>query len=141
MKRFHTPSILLGMGLGLLLTALMGVVFFSFLTPEPSDAEIVDRATSLGMRMPQAEAGMVRLGDGTAELFIREGETLSALAQRLEREDVLDNSLEFQVLARQAGLADTPPPGRYEVLLPCSAKDLVRILAAGPKDSGQGEEG
>jgi cell division protein YceG involved in septum cleavage len=132
MKRYHVPSLLLGFGLGLLITALTGVVFFSIAPANLSDEEIMERAAALGMQHPgQAEWPMAADGMKTLELSGTEG--VSALAQRLSASGVLDAPLAFEILARQETLPDPLPQGVYLLPVPCDAQALVETLKAGPQ--------
>lgn len=133
MKRFHTPSLLLGFGMGLLATALLGIVLLPFVASDLTDEVIMERAYILGMRLPAEDDRLTRLSDGRVAVTVGEGETLSLLAERLSAAEVLSLPLEFEILARQSQLPDPPLPGRYVLSLPCTAKALVRALENGPE--------
>lgn len=132
MKRYHVPSLLLGFGLGLLITALTGVVFFSIAPASLSDEEIMERAEALGMRH-SADEEWPMAADGTRTFELSGTEGVSALAQRLSAAGVLDAPLAFEILARQESLQDPPAQGVYPLPVPCDAQALVEVLKAGPQ--------
>ena len=133
MKRYHVPSLLLGFGLGLLITALTGVVFFSGADVRLTDEEIMMRAAALGMSHT-GEAGLYHVQtNGGSRLELSGEERVSALAQRLAKAGILEASLEFEILARQEALQDPPEKGVYLLPPDCTAKQLVSVLKKGPE--------
>lgn len=132
MKRVHGPSLLFGFGLGLLITALLGVVFFSMAETRMTDEEIMERAVTLGMSLPSSGEAFPLQEDGTRTLTLSGEETVSQLAVRLERAGLIDSPLELEILARQTELADPPVKGTYTLPEACSVRELVRILQTGP---------
>lgn len=132
MKRVHGPSLLFGFGLGLLITALLGVVFFSLTEIRVSDEEIMERASTLGMTLPSSGEAFPLLEDGTRLLTLSGEETVSQLAVRMERAGLIDSPLELEILARQTELADPPEKGTYSLPQTCTVRELVRILQTGP---------
>ena len=132
MKRVHGPSLLFGFGLGLLITALLGVVFFSMAEIRVTDEEIMERAAALGMSLPSSAEVFPLLEDGTRRLTLSGEETVSQLAMRLERAGVIESPLELEILARQTELVDPPEKGTYTLPEACTVRELVRILQTGP---------
>jgi hypothetical protein len=48
-KLIDSKSVLLGLGLGIIITSLLGIIFFVGYKPQLSDAEIISYARKLGM--------------------------------------------------------------------------------------------
>ena len=113
MKSFHIKSILLGIGIGTILTAIISMIFMAGFNPNNvrlTDQEIIDRAKSLGM----LEAKSVLAVSGTTDT-------------KLES-DVADNTTETKndgITKKDSSLSEdktnqdnaTPPPKTPEPVI------------------------
>jgi UPF0755 protein len=66
-----------------------------------------------------------------AMLMVREGDSLAAVAARLERAGVIRNALVFRLRARVADLDRRLQPGEYHFTAPLGAAELLDLLATG----------
>ncbi len=134
MNRTHGPSILLGIGLGTLFTALLGMLFFLGYHPAPDDAEVLRRAAELGMVQKEDTqvAGVARQKDGSWVVIVSEKDTTVDLATRLVTAGLLTSELEFEIVAKSESLPDPPSPGRYLIAAGSGAKEVVGTMKNGP---------
>ncbi len=127
MKRMHGPSLLLGLGVGLVLAALLGIVLSPLLSPSFSDERVMRRATELGMVMqPKAGVeGITVLEDGRWRIELPADLRVTELADRLKRAGFLEDTLEFEILARKEGLTQTILAGLYVLPPDAGAREAV----------------
>ena len=134
MNRMHGPSILLGIGLGTLFTALLGMLFFLGYHPAPDDAEVLRRAAELGMvqKNDAQVAGVARQEDGNWLVTVSDKDTTTDLAARFVAAGLLPSELEFEIVAKSENLPDPPAPGRYRITAGSGAKEVVGTMKNGP---------
>jgi len=134
MSRMHGPSIFLGIGLGIILTALLGGLFFLDYSPLPDEAEIIRRANALGMVKAEAVQveGVVRKADGTWSVTVSGKDSINGLAEKLVDAGLLSGELEFEIAAKQLGLSDPPAPGKYVVMAGAGAREVAEALGKEP---------
>ena len=130
----HGPSIFLGIGLGIILTALLGGLFFLDYSPLPDEAEIIRRANALGMVKAEAVQveGVVRKADGTWSVTVSGKDSINGLAEKLVDAGLLSGELEFEIAAKQLGLSDPPAPGKYVVKAGAGAREVAEALGKEP---------
>ena len=134
MNRTHGPSILLGIGLGTLFTALLGMLFFLGYHPAPDDTEVLRRAAELGMvqKADTLVAGVTRQKDGSWLVIVSEKDSTLDLATRFVAAGLLTSELEFEIVAKSENLPDPPAPGRYLIAAGSGAKEVVGAMKNGP---------
>lgn len=116
MKLIDGKSVLLGMGIGIIVTAILGFVFFLGYQPQLSDSEIIDRAKHLGMSDNVSRDGdFVRNRDGSLSFTINEGDTSRQVADELYAAGVIDSSIEFELAVQKDNLQDSIKPGKYNI--------------------------
>ena len=77
MKLIDGKSVLLGLGVGIILTSLLGTIFFIGYKPQLNDAEIIALSQKLGMVDRYSESEDIRRNpDGSLLFIIHEGESL-----------------------------------------------------------------
>ncbi len=128
MKQVRGPGVLLGVGLGMLLTALVGLVFYYGTNPTSDDETVIRRATELGMQWPAGLDGVVHTGDGSILFDVAPGESVESLAERLERAGILDGTLEFMILARQEGFSGPLNGGTFSIPAMTDARGVLNAL-------------
>lgn len=116
MKLIDGKSVLLGMGIGIIMTSILGFIFFLGYQPRLSDAEIISRARQLGMvDRFDAAGGIIRNQDGSVTFTVHEGESASQVAERLYNAGIIGSSIEFEIMIRKANLQDAIRPGDYRI--------------------------
>lgn len=116
MKLIDGKSVLLGMGVGIVITSILGFIFFLGYQPQLSDGEIISRARELGMVDSFEAGGNIRRNqDGSVTFIISEGESSSRVAERLYSARIIDSSIEFEVMLKKANLQDAIRPGEYRI--------------------------
>lgn len=134
MKRMHGPSLLLGLGMGLVLAALLGVVISPLLPPSGSDAAVLRRAAALGMVMESRSNvdGITSTPDGQWRIELPSDLDMADLAERLVKAGILEDTLEFEILARKEGLSQTVKAGVYLLPADSRVRDVIGVFLAGP---------
>ncbi len=128
MKQVRGPGVLLGVGLGMLLTALVGLIFFYGTNPISDDETVIRRATELGMQWPAELAGVVHAEDGSILFDVEPGESVESLADRLELAGILDGTLEFMILARQEGFSGPLSGGTRRIPAMADVRGVLNAL-------------
>ncbi len=130
MKRIHSRSVLLGVGLGVIITAFLGMLFFLGYQPALSNEDIIKKAEKLGMVIvPEENAkGIVRQKDGTWNIEIVAGESISTIANQLQKAGIIESELEFEINAKKNNKKE--PTTSKKVLVPANMKidELVNLL-------------
>lgn len=125
-KLIDGKSVLLGMGIGIVITSILGFIFFLGYQPQLSDGEIISRARELGM-MDRFEAGgsIWRNQDGSVSFTVSEGESSSLIAERLYNAGIIDSSIEFEIMVKKADLQDAIKPGEYRIDYDDDTKTII----------------
>jgi hypothetical protein len=76
MKSFHIKSILMGIGIGIILTALIGIIYSAGMSPQMSKQEIMEKAKQYGMVL--SSDTIIRADDD----FIDDKEDSTALMEK-----------------------------------------------------------
>lgn len=135
MKLIDGKSLLLGVGLGVIVTALLGIVFFLGTTPSLSDDEIRERAKALCMsELTESELGegLVQDADGSIHLRIELAEEWETLPERLAEAGIIESAMALRIRIRQQNPEFVLLPGEYLIPAGHASEDLAAILAAGP---------
>lgn len=129
MKLIDGKSVLLGIGIGIIITSILGFIFFLGYRPQLSDAEIISRAKELGMvdKLEIAE-NIRRNPDGSVTLVIVEGESYEHVAERLHDAGIIDNPVEFEIMIRKANLQDAIKPGEYQLYYGDDTTTIVEMI-------------
>ncbi len=137
MKRMHGPSLLLGLGVGLVLAALMGILLSPLLSPSLSDEAVLQRAAALGMVMRPGTGvdGITALADGGWQIDLPADLRVTELAGRLKKAGILEDTLEFEIIARKEGLPQTISAGLYVLPSDAGAREAVTAFLARPEAS------
>ena len=114
------------MGIGIVITSILGFIFFLGYQPQLSDGEIISRARELGM-MDRFEAGgsIWRNQDGSVSFTVSEGESSSLIAERLYNAGIIDSSIEFEIMLKKADLQDAIKPGEYRIDYDDDTKTII----------------
>jgi len=130
MKRIHINSLLLGIGLGIITTALLGMLFFLGYEPVLSNEEIMKKAEALGMTYADStlEKDILQLKDGTWSIQLNEDESIHELARRLQKSGVIESELEFEITAKKGNKIKPVMSGNILVPSEASVVDLVSLL-------------
>ncbi len=130
MKRLHGKSVLLGMGIGIILTALLGMLFFLGYQPVPDDESVMKRAEVLGMVQASEIIvdGIHRQVDGGWRVETKDGETMQDFALRLKNAGVIKSELELEIAANKAGMVE--PLKNKTIFVPANSpvSDVLKQL-------------
>ena len=129
MKLIDRKSVLLGMGLGIIMTSLLGVIFFAGYRPQLSDAEIIEKAEKLGMvDRYSGNKDIERNPDGSLLFTIDEGEACTEISKRLYDAGIIESSIEFEIIVKKGKLEDAIKPGKYTIRFNDDAKSIVKMI-------------
>lgn len=126
---------MLGVGIGVIATAFLGILFFMGVTPTLSDAEIRERALAIGMvdrTETELADGMVREADGTVLLTVQDSSEWDGLPERLFDAGVITSAMEFRIRVRKTSPAFELKPGLYRFVSGASTEAVADAVAAGP---------
>jgi cell division protein YceG involved in septum cleavage len=128
-KLIDGKSVLLGLGLGIIITSIIGVIFFAGYQPQLSDAEIVAKAQKLGMVDRYAEGGDIgRNSDGTLVFTIKENESFTQVSKRLYEAGIIESSIEFEIMIKKDNLEEAIKPGRYNISFNDDLKTIIKKI-------------
>jgi len=128
-KLIDGKSVLLGMGIGIILTSLLGVIFFAGYSPRLSDAEIIELSRRLGMvdRLENS-TDIRRNADGSILFIVREGETYTDISKRLYDAGIIESSIEFDIMIKKENLENSIKPGEYTISHSDDTKSIIEKL-------------
>jgi len=128
-KLIDGKSVLLGMGIGIIITAMIGFIFFLGYTPQLKDSEIIERARSLGMIDPFENGTEIKRNrDGTLLFTIHEGESYADISKRLYESGIIDSSIEFELMIKKEKLENSIKPGQYTITSADDTKSIIRKI-------------
>lgn len=107
MSKLHGKSVLLGMGIGTILTALLGLIFFLGYTPDMDEAKVKEQARKYGM-IDSSEL------PGKVTIEVQKEDTLSDITNKLEKAGLVKEPVSFQIKAASRKVKDNILPGTYE---------------------------
>ncbi|NLN64542.1 MAG: hypothetical protein GX144_03880 [Clostridiaceae bacterium] len=124
MTKLHGKSVLLGMGIGTILTALLGFIFFLGYQPEMDEAKIRELAYQYGMVDPGAM--------GSITVTIMKDDTLLDVTEKLasvgliKQEDMV--SFQIRLASLKAKEKKDIIPGTYEFQGNEGQEEIIGIL-------------
>ncbi|NLY17974.1 MAG: endolytic transglycosylase MltG [Clostridiaceae bacterium] len=121
MSKLHGKSVLLGMGIGIILTAVLGIIFFLGYAPEMDEAKVKDLARKYGMIEPHEHPGKL-------EITISEDDTITGIVKKLEQLGIVKNAVSFQIKIVNRNAKDKILPGTYEFVGNESEDEVIDIL-------------
>lgn len=121
MSKLHGKSVLLGMGIGIILSAIFGIIFFLGYTPEMDEAKVKDLARKYGMIEPHENPGRL-------EVIITKDDTVTSITKKLEQLGIVKNAVSFQIKIVNRNAKDKILPGKYEFTGNESEDEIIDIL-------------
>lgn len=129
MKLIDGKSVTLGLGLGIIITSIIGFIFFIGYRPQLSDSEIITKAQKLGMVDRYSEEGDIRRNtDGTLNFKITESESYNQVSKRLYEAGIITSSIEFDIIIKKDGLKDAIMPGEYKMSFQEDTKTIIQKI-------------
>lgn len=129
MKLIDGKSVLLGMGMGIIITAIIAMIFFAGVEPKSSDADIIGRARKLGMvDKYEARDDISRNPDGSLVFVVHENEEFTDVANRLYNEGIIESSIEFDIIIKKENLENAIKPGSYSIGYNDDTKTIIEKL-------------
>ncbi|NLO93213.1 MAG: endolytic transglycosylase MltG [Clostridiaceae bacterium] len=129
MKLIDGKSVLLGMGIGIIITAILAMIFFSGVEPKLSDAEIIQRARELGMTDKYVERDDIRRNpDGSLIFVVYENDDFTSVSKRLYDEGIIESSIEFDIIIKKEKLENAIKPGSYNISYSDNTKTIIQKL-------------
>lgn len=129
MKLIDGKSLLLGLGMGIVITSLLGAIYFIGYKPQLSDAEIIALSQKLGMVDPYSGDGDIRRNaDGSLIFTIHEGETYTEVSQRLNEAGVINSTIEFDIIVKKQKLEQSIKPGSYTITYDDDVKSIIQKI-------------
>lgn len=116
MKSFHIKSILLGIGIGTILTAIISMIYMAGVNPgnvKLTDQEIIERAKSLGM----FEAKSILAGSGTSDTKIESDVADNGASTKTKNVDTSQKPASITQKATTTQAKVTPQPNKAESIL------------------------
>jgi cell division protein YceG involved in septum cleavage len=128
-KLIDSKSVLLGLGIGIIITSLLGIIFFAGYKPELSDAEIINHARKIGM-VDRYESGddIRRKEDGSLLFTIHEDEIFTDVSKRLYDAGIIKSSIEFEIMIKKDKLEDAIKPGEYTISYSDDTKTIIEKI-------------
>jgi cell division protein YceG involved in septum cleavage len=128
-KLIDGKSVLLGMGIGIIITAILAMIFFSGVEPKLSDAEIIQRARELGMTDKYVERDDIRRNpDGSLIFVVYENDDFTSVSKRLYDEGIIESSIEFDIIIKKEKLENAIKPGSYNISYSDNTKTIIQKL-------------
>lgn len=129
MKLIDGKSVLLGMGIGIIITAILAIIFFSGVEPKLSDAEIIQRARELGMTDKYVERDDIRRNpDGSLIFVVYENDDFTSVSKRLYDEGIIESSIEFDIIIKKEKIENAIKPGSYNISYSDNTKTIIQKL-------------
>lgn len=129
MRLLDSKSIILGLGIGIIITSLLGVIFFAGYEPQLSDAEIISLARERGM-VDRYESGndIKRNQDGSLLFIIHENESSTDVSKRLYDAGIIESSIEFEIIIKKEKLENAIKPGEYTISYSDDTKSIIEKI-------------
>lgn len=126
---------MLGMGLGIIITSVLGIIFFMGYKPQLSDSEIIEMGRQLGL-VDKFELGsdIRRNSDGSLIFTIHENESFTEVSKRLYDAGIIESSIEFDIMLKKDGLEKSIRPGQYKISFDDTPKEIIRKITEDSKD-------
>ena len=88
--KLHVKSVFFGMGIGIILTAIIGMIFFLGYTPEMDKAKVMELARKYGM----VDSAEIRK---PLEVTISKEDTVKAITEKLVSLGLVEDAVTFQI--------------------------------------------
>lgn len=128
MSKLHGKSVLLGMGIGIIFTALLGLIFFLGYMPEGDEVKIKKLARKYGM----VDASELQT---KISLEVAKDDTLAMITDKLAEAGLIrqdnDNKVAFQIKLANKKAQGEISPGTYEFFGGESEDEIIGILTSG----------
>lgn len=129
MKLIDSKSVLLGLGVGIIITSLLGIIFFAGYEPQLSDAQIISLSRKLGM-VDRYEFGddIKRNEDGSLLFIIHADENYTEVSKRLYDAGIIESSIEFEIMIKKENLEESIKPGEYSIRYGDDTKLIIKRI-------------
>lgn len=117
------------MGLGTIITALLGCIFFLGYTPDMDEAKVKSLAKKYGMIEP-GELSQISV-DGKISIRVEENDTLAQIAKKLQDIGLIKETMQFQLKVLSQKAEDKISPGVYEFTGNENEQEIIYILTGG----------
>ncbi|NLB78828.1 MAG: endolytic transglycosylase MltG [Clostridiaceae bacterium] len=129
MRLLASKSIILGLGIGIIITSLLGVIFFAGYEPQLSDAEIISLARERGMvDRYESSNDIKRNQDGSLLFIIHENESSTDVSKRLYDAGIIESSIEFEIIIKKEKLENAIKPGEYTISYSDDTKSIIEKI-------------
>lgn len=150
MRSFHIKSIILGIGIGIILTSITSIIYLAGTYPEKelSDQEIIKKAEQLGMVQAvnaedsPADSEDIKQVNKTIEavsmeqdasldevtVIINKGNTSETVAERLFNAKLIDDKNEFVKKLDEMKLASKIKIGEYVIKKGASVETIIKMI-------------
>lgn len=146
MKRIFWGSLILGIGIGIFITALLAIIWFDQPNVDNalSDQQIIEKAKALGMIDPTEGSYKQSItvdektheetekGSSSQESFVvltvNKGMTVSDVASVLENTGIISDADVFIDEVRKADLITKLQPGIFEIKKGSTTDEIIRLL-------------
>lgn len=105
--KLHVKSVFFGMGIGIILTAIIGMIFFLGYTPEMDKAKVMELARKYGM----VDSAEIRK---PLEVTISKEDTVKAITEKLVSLGLVEDAVTFQIKIINRNAKDNIISGNYE---------------------------
>lgn len=148
-----------GLGIGIIVTTIILVSCFSMQKPKMTDAQIIEKASQLGMIMPEQDSVVAAETETTepeetqqkneqqvaAEeaqqepftLVVNRGDVCRTMCENLAANGVIDDSEGLRKYLSEVGYASFISAGTYQIPYHASYEEITNILKAGPMEQQQ----
>lgn len=129
MKLIDGKSVILGLGIGIIITSLLGMIFFAGTEPQLTDAEIIQRSRKLGMvDRYEARDDIRRNADGSLVFIVYNFEDFTDISERLYKEGIIESSIEFDIMIKKEKLEDSIKAGEYTIRYSDDTKTIIKKI-------------
>lgn len=136
MNKFHIKNILLGMGIGVVLTSLTGIIYSAGMEPEMSREEIVARARQYGMvsssemikKDEPEDTKPVEIEKNKVSITVDQGDSSEIVAKELFEKGLIDNVDSFLNELDSMNLQSSIQVGEYTIEEGTDNSTIARII-------------
>ena len=127
MKGFDNKSIMLGIGIGIIITSVISLIFMLGYRSEPSKDEIRTLAIKHGI-LDNSKTTFNPNNSDEFELVISDGDNVASITEKLLQSGVIESKLEFQVEINKNGMSKRIEPGIYKIKRASSIKEIIEQI-------------
>ena len=134
MKGFHIKSLFLGLGIGIIFTAIVGMVFFAGYNPnELSEDEVKQLARQYGMIEPKDAYDFKNVFNKQSQeekitLTIDEADTIETIAQKLLDMSLIKSKIGIMSYYNNLEEKKEFKPNQYEIAKGTSIEEIIHII-------------